>query len=79
MNAEQKLLQLKKILSELGEVTVAYSGGVDSAFLLKVAYDTLGDKARGVLAISETYPSSEYEKAKEVAAHIGARISIIES
>ncbi len=70
---------LKAILSEMGEVVVAYSGGVDSAFLLKVAHDVLGDKAYGVLAISPTYPSREFEKAKETAALIGARIKIIET
>lgn len=70
---------LKSILSEMGEVVVAYSGGVDSAFLLKVAYDVLGDKAYGVLAISPTYPSREFEKAKDTAALIGARIKIIET
>lgn len=74
-----KLQQLQQLLLEMGEVTVAYSGGVDSAFLLKVAYDTLGDNARGVLATSATYPSRELEKAKEIARQIGAQLIIIES
>ncbi len=43
------------------KVVVAYSGGVDSAFLLKVAADTLGtDHVMAILAISPTYPSREY-------------------
>lgn len=79
IDISEKYSKLQKILRELEEVVVAFSGGVDSAFLLKAAYDTLGDKAQAVLAVSPTYPSREYEKAKEVAAMIGARLSIIET
>ena len=79
MNIDSKYNKLKDILLEMNEVVVAFSGGVDSTFLLKVAFDTLGEKAQGVLAISPTYPSREFEKAKEVAALIGARVTTIES
>ena len=72
-----KYNKLKEILGEMGHVVVAYSGGVDSAFLLKVAHDVLGENAYGVLAVSPTYPSREYDKAKEVARIIGARLRII--
>lgn len=77
MTVDEKFAQLKKILNDMQHVIVAYSGGVDSAFLLKVAVDVLGDKAQGVLAISPTYPSREYEKAKDLASKMGANLRII--
>ena len=70
----KKINELKRILTEMGSVLVAYSGGVDSAFLMKVAYDTLGDKAVGVIASSETYPSSEIDEAIGLAHRIGFRL-----
>ncbi len=79
MTTEVKYRALKKILNDMGQVIVAYSGGVDSAFLLKTAVDELGDKAFGVLALSPTYPSREYKKALDTADIIGARIEIIET
>ena len=79
MTTEEKFESLKSILKDMGQVIVAYSGGVDSAFLLKVAVDTLGNNAFGVLAISPTYPSREYKKTIETAKIIGARLEIIET
>lgn len=79
MNTEKKLARLKSLLKEMGEVTVAYSGGVDSTFLLKVATDVLKDKALGVLAVSPTFPSREYERAIEVAESFGAVLRIIDT
>ena len=79
MNIDNKYILLKDLLKEMGAVVIAYSGGVDSAFLLKVAVDVLGENAQAVLAVSPTYPSREFEKAKEVAATIGARLTIIET
>jgi uncharacterized protein len=54
-------------------VVVAYSGGVDSAFLLKVAHDCLGDKAIAVTAISESLPYYERDEAIRIATWIGVR------
>jgi len=79
MKTGDKLTHLKVLLEEMGEVTVAYSGGVDSTFLLKVATDVLKDKAIGVLAVSPTFPSREYERAIEVAKSFGASIRIIDT
>jgi pyridinium-3,5-biscarboxylic acid mononucleotide sulfurtransferase len=77
-NITSKFEKLQSILREMESVVVAYSGGVDSSFLLKVATDTLGrDKVKAVLAISPTYPSREYEKALQTAGAIGIDIEII--
>ena len=77
MDINEKYEKLKNILKEMGEVVVAYSGGVDSTFLLRVAKDVLGDKVLGVLATSPTYPSREYDKAMEIANQIGVKIQVI--
>ncbi|GHI01483.1 hypothetical protein AM1BK_50250 [Neobacillus kokaensis] len=63
-----ELEKLTSILQELDSVVVAFSGGVDSTFLLKAAVDTLGtDHVLAVTADSETYPTSELEEAKKLA------------
>ncbi|MBN1526377.1 MAG: ATP-dependent sacrificial sulfur transferase LarE [Candidatus Omnitrophica bacterium] len=73
-----KLKKLKGILESLKSVVVAYSGGLDSTFLLKVAVDTLGkDNVLAVTARSETYPNTEYRDARDAAKLIGARHKII--
>ena len=68
---EQKLARMAAILRELGSVLVAYSGGIDSTLLLKVAHDTLGDRAIGVLSASESIPTEEVRDALAVAEHLG--------
>lgn len=71
---EAKYQRLQEILRGLGCVVVAFSGGVDSALLLKVAHDVLGDRATGAIALSETIPADEVQAAQDVAALIGARL-----
>ena len=79
MNTEQKYEKLKNILKDMGDVVVAYSGGVDSTFLLRVAKDVLGEKVLGILATSPTYPSREYDEAMKLASQIGVRVKVIET
>ena len=76
---EEKLGALKDILSALGGVLVAYSGGTDSTLLLKVAHDTLGDRAVAVTAVSASMPREEAKEAIRLAKEIGAQHLILES
>jgi len=73
---EQKFAELKQILKSLESVVIAFSGGVDSTFLAKVAYDVLNDKAIAVTADSALYPQSEVEEAKKIAEKIGIKHEI---
>ena len=74
-----KYAHLQRILRELGSVLVAYSGGVDSALLLKVATDSLGDRAVGALASSPAYDEEETASAVAVAGQLGARLERVET
>ncbi|MGZ8366301.1 MAG: ATP-dependent sacrificial sulfur transferase LarE [Nitrospira sp.] len=75
----QKLDRLRTLLTEMGSVVVAYSGGIDSTFVLKVAHDQLHEKAVGITAISPTFPSLELEAAERIAQEIGARHEIVQT
>lgn len=74
-----KLNYLKSIIKKMDGAVVAFSGGVDSTFLLKVAHDVLGDKVLAVTANSETYPKRELEEAKAFAQRMGIRHIVIET
>ena len=66
-----KIKQLNELLSGLGSVVVAFSGGVDSSFLAAAAMRALGDKAIAVTAFSETLAESEKNEAVLIAKEIG--------
>ncbi|HYA13706.1 MAG TPA: ATP-dependent sacrificial sulfur transferase LarE [Syntrophales bacterium] len=72
-----KLKALERILADMQSVLVAYSGGTDSTFLLKVASKVLGDKAIAVTASSETYTPRELQEARKNAETIGAKHLVV--
>jgi uncharacterized protein len=71
---DTKLESARAIVRDLSSVLVAYSGGVDSSLLLKLALDELGERAVAVLASSPAYPESEQEEARTLARKLGARL-----
>jgi uncharacterized protein len=72
-----KFETLKSLLRECGRTLVAYSGGVDSAFLAKVAYDVLGDNALAAIADSPSLPRRELEEALAIAGQFGFPVRVI--
>jgi uncharacterized protein len=80
MNTEEKFEKLKEIARGLGKVVVAFSGGVDSTFLLKVCVDVLGkENVLAFIGLSPTCPAREIEDAKKLSALIGAERIIAET
>jgi uncharacterized protein len=75
----KKLLALKAYLNNLNSVAIAFSSGVDSTFLLKVAHDVLGDQVVAVTARSCSFPVRELKEAEEFCRKEGIRHIIVDS
>ena len=79
MRLQNTLKQLKSHIEKMGSLAVAYSGGVDSTFLLKIAHDVLQDRAIAVTARSLTYPEREFKEAAKFTRSAGIKHIIIQS
>lgn len=79
MLLNEKLELLKDIIRKKGSAAVAFSGGVDSTFLIRVAKEVLGDKLIAVTATSSTYPERELNEAIKYAKDFGVKHIIISS
>ena len=72
-----KLDILRRMISEMQSVLVAFSGGIDSTVVLKIAHEQLGEHALAITAVSPTFPTIELDGAKHVASEIGVRHELV--
>lgn len=77
MDLNQKFEKLKSNIKSMEKLAIAFSGGVDSTFLLKVAHDVLGDNVLAVTARSSTYPEREYKEAVDFITKMGIKHQVI--
>src|SRR5690242_7876763 len=79
MLLQEKFQLLKDNIKKRGSAAIAFSGGVDSTFLVRVAHEVLGDKLVAVTATSSTYPERELKEAIKYAKDMGVKQIIISS
>ncbi|MCX6906776.1 MAG: ATP-dependent sacrificial sulfur transferase LarE [Verrucomicrobia bacterium] len=76
---QSKFDRLRELLRGYGSVLVAYSGGVDSAFLARVAHDTLGTKALSVIADTPSLPRRELAEALQLGEEFGFSVRVVKT
>jgi len=76
---DKKINKLKSRLKEYKSAVIAFSGGVDSTFLVKIAYNALGKNAIAITATSTIHPQWELQQAKKLAVKIGIKFIVINS
>jgi len=79
MDGNTKLATLRRILADMEHVLVAFSGGVDSTFLLRVAHDVLGSGCVALTTVSPTTPVEDVDAAKQLAAARGVEHVIVDA
>ena len=77
--SDSKLEQLRELIRSFGSCVVAYSGGVDSVFLARVARDVLGDKSLAVIADSASLPRRELAEALEIAEKFQIPVRVVKT